>query len=80
MWFHIQGSANFTSAHVVAKCHSTDSSQKIPLCTWDIIWAITQDSEKMIETMTDLKTDSFAVLTLVLWLQSDKAHEELRYL
>jgi len=31
-WFHIQGSANFTAAHFVAKCHTMDSSQKSHLC------------------------------------------------
>ena len=29
-WFDIQGSANFTAAHFVAKCHTMDDSSKIP--------------------------------------------------
>jgi len=29
-WFHIQGSASFTAAHIVAKCHTMGDSSKIP--------------------------------------------------
>ena len=62
----IQGFANLTAAHFVAKCHTVNSPQT-PIsaaCTWDnILSVITQDlwPQVRIAKKTDLKTDSFAM-------------------